>query len=105
MKRTDLKHVSTLELLIELMYDGQSGLVPNLKDLEPIPVADLIDALVLRADQDVGLDFDSWYQWYLSDGSPAAAEEKDILENLLTFKRETDAIIRRIVEQRGGSTD
>ena len=105
MKRTDLKHVSTLELLIELMYDGQSGLVPDLKDLEPIPVADLVDALVLRAGQDVGLDFDSWYQWYLGDGSPAAAEGKDILENLLTFKREADAIIRRIVEQRAGPTD
>ena len=105
MKRTDLKHLSTLELLIELMYDGQSGLVPDLKELEPIPVADLADALVLRADQDVGLDFDSWYQWYLSDSSPAAAEEKDILENLLTFKRETDAIIRRIVEQRGRPPD
>lgn len=105
MKTTDLKHLSTLELLIELMYDGQSGLVPDLKNLEPIPVADLVDALVVRANQDVGLDFDSWYQWYLGDSSPAAAEEKDILQNLLTFKRETDAIIRRIVEQRGGPPD
>lgn len=105
MRIAELEQIGTLELLIELMYDGQSGLVDELKALEPISVTDLIDTLATRTGQDVGPEFESWYRWYLSDSSPAKPAEKDILENLLDFKQKTDALVRRIVEQRGEPPD
>jgi hypothetical protein len=100
MKTFILGQLSTLELLVELMYGGHSGLVDDLKDSEPIPITELLKVLRVRSGQDVGDDFESWYQWFVRGDSGASAEEQSILENLFSFKQETDAIFRRIRDQR-----
>lgn len=105
MTKSKLDRFSTLELLIELMYGGRSGLVDELRDHEPIPSSDLLEVLRVRAGSDVGDDFDSWYQWYLSGNACSSAEEQDILGNLFAFKQKTDDIVERIKAQRSSQSD
>jgi len=100
-----LDHANTLELLIELMYEGQSGFIDELKGHEPIPLIRLFEVLRVRAGRNLGDSFDGWYQWYLGTDSGATAEEQDILENLFAFKQKTDAIVLRIKQQRGQPSD
>lgn len=93
-----LEECSPLELLIELMYDGESGLVHELKAIEPILNSEITAALRSKLGCDYGDEFDLWYEWYISVDSPASNEEKDILENLYTFKNKFDhlaGIIKR----------
>jgi hypothetical protein len=91
-----LEKTTTLELLIELMYEGRSGLIDRLKENEPIPVPSLLEVLRARAQRDVGLGFADWYEWFEKEAAEATPEERDILKNLHDFKTKTDKLIRRI---------
>lgn len=97
--RTKIDSASTLELLIELMYNGKAEIVPELAHLEPIPVEDIADILTARYRKTFGTDFSRWYAWFISKDCSSSEEEKDILVNLKSFKDETGELLKRIREQ------
>ncbi len=87
---------SNLELLIELMYSGQSGIVPSLAEEEPIDVDLIVGVLASRTEKSGRRSFEDWYTWFLSDASGETDSDKEILENLAEFKSKFDDIVERI---------
>lgn len=90
-----LTRASTLELLIELMYEGKGQIVPALLSFEPILQEDICAVLASRHGINFGTDFDAWFTWFEGNESPGLPEEKDVLSELWTFKRKIDPLFER----------
>jgi len=99
MEQNRLENATTLELLIELMYEGKSGIVPELGPLEPIPVEALAELLGSRHNQRLGTSFEAWNNWFQGPGSPASKEDRETLERLKDFKDRTDPLFKRARER------
>ena len=91
-----LDKASNLELLIELMYSGKSGIVESLLDEEPIDVIETAKTLAARTGRTVDTSFLKWYEWYLGEDSGESDSDKDILRSLAEFKAQFDDIVKRI---------
>ena len=99
MQQNQLGSATTLELLIELMYAGKSGIVPDLQALEPISVDDIVSALESRHAGHLGSSFDTWYAWFQGPSSPATKEDRDTLFRLKDFKDKSDPLFKRARER------
>ena len=98
MSTDQLKSATTLELLIELMYAGKSGIVPDLQALEPISVDEIVSTLETRHANRPGSSFEAWYAWFQSPSSPGTQDERDTLMRLKDFKDKSDPLFRRARE-------
>ena len=90
-----LKSVKTIELIIELMYGGESKFLPALQSFEPISPKVLCAILTSRHGISLGEEFDLWYQWFLGEQSPGTTEEKETLRELRMFQEKTDALFKQ----------
>ena len=99
MPRDQLEKSTTLELLIELMYAGKSGIVPELQALEPISVEEIVSVLESRHKQHLGNNFESWNSWFQGQSSPGPQEDRETLLRLKDFKDKSDPLFKRAREQ------
>ena len=90
-----LKNVKTIELIIELMYEGESKFLPALLPFEPISPRNLCAILASRHGISLGEEFDPWFQWFLGEQSPGTTEEKETLRELRMFQEKTDPLFKQ----------
>lgn len=94
-----LKSVPTLQLLIELMYDGRCGFIPNLHGHEPLDISAIGAALRERTGADCGDDFEDWYDWFMAQTERSTAEERAILHTMKHSKQRQDYFLRAAAER------
>lgn len=54
-------HVSTYYLILELLNNGDCGLLP---DIEPISLSSIVDELLSRSKENFGSDPEAWARWF-----------------------------------------
>lgn len=97
---TNLERATNLELLIELMYLGKSGIVEFLANDEPIDTMAIGEVLASRTGRAPNTDFEIWYAWFVDANSRESDSDKEILRNLREFKSKFDEIVQRIRDSR-----
>jgi hypothetical protein len=92
-----LESATTIDLLIELLYDGKSRIIPALEPFEPIPPQDLCAVLTRRHGVRLGDAFVEWFNWFCSDSDQGVGsdEERKTLTELKAFKDKTDPLFER----------
>ena len=60
-----LAQASISNLLAELLHDGEAKNIPELLDLEPISIGDIVRVLRDKTGKDFGNDALSWLAWYM----------------------------------------
>lgn len=90
-----LTSAKTIELVIELMYGGESKFLPALQSLEPISPKNLCEILASRHGISLGEEFEPWYQWFLGEKSPGTTEEKETLRELRMFQEKTAPLFQQ----------
>jgi hypothetical protein len=94
-----LKDVSTMHLIIELIYSGRAELIPELLPDEPFDPEAIASELERRTEQMFGLDSKRWVEWFNASTS-ATPSEKETLGTLYEFKCAQDPIQERIIKRR-----
>lgn len=96
--------VSTLHLLVELMYGGESKLIPDLEPLEPISFDLLVETLSRRAQKNFGGDVDAWCEWFLHDETAGTQEDRTTLAHMLKVKKQTDYYYGKLSKKDEGAS-
>jgi len=94
-----LKSIPTLQLLIELMYDGRCGPILKLDAHEPLDTAAIAAALRERTGADCGEDFEDWYDWFMVQTAHSTAEERAILRTMKQAKQRQEYFLRAAAER------
>lgn len=97
-----LSDVSTYYLVLELMNNGDVGLLP---ELEPIPEPEIIEELEHRTQECSGSSKDKWAQWFLGAADHGSELERAnfmmFLETRTMLSRSIEKV--RIADQKGNS--
>jgi hypothetical protein len=96
MLEKSLNDSTTLELLVELIHEGSSGIIPGLKAYEPIEQAKIFQYLAIKNNINFGESKQAWLDWFLSKECPHSSEDKRILHSLLEFKSQTDPLFDKL---------
>ena len=93
----NISEVSTLNLLIEFMYQGKAEIIDEISHLEPFEVSEILKVLKTRVGQDYGQDFNSWFNWFIDKNNrKIKEEEKENLRLLKANKERDDFYIKKI---------
>lgn len=87
--------VSTLHLLVELLYEGKSGLIPELERYEPIDLTKVCSELAERSGTtSLTNSPQQWLDWYL-ESSLLSDKDRNTLVEMIQFKKKNDAFLQR----------
>lgn len=89
-----MNHLTAFQLLVELMYDGRSELFDELRHVEPLETARIIERLHEISGKDFGQDFEAWMDWYTNQTEIGTYDERENLRELYRFKLDTDRFTR-----------
>lgn len=90
----NLSDVPVLSLLVELLYEGKSRLIPELESFEPIDVNVLCDELKARyGHSSAAITPNEWLAWSLQSGDLSEGDRNTLAE-LVSFKQKQDDFIR-----------
>lgn len=86
--------LSTYHLLVELIYDGRAGSIPELEPIEPIDVVLLVDALSQRTHQDHGSDVAAWCRWFVEFDEQATESQKTTIKMLKAWRDRDEGFVK-----------
>lgn len=82
----NIQKASNLELIIELMYDGECRMVESLVDEEPVDTRLICKLLASRTGKLPINKFEYWYEWFIDEATLEKTSDKNILKKLYDFK-------------------
>jgi hypothetical protein len=91
---TLLQTISTRDLLIELMYGGSCGILPELSPREPFLIESLVAELESRSGKSFGVDLRAWVDWYVLEDSHSDSDRNTLTE-MYRFKTSSDDLSKR----------
>ena len=96
----NLKDLTDLELIIELLYEGDSKVIPRARMLEPIDIS-LISVELKNRYQIKKLDsIKGILNFFMGENSPLSEEEKSTLIGMKDFKDKTDPLFKKIRDRK-----
>lgn len=93
---TNIEKLSNFELLIELIYDGQSRMVESLMDEEPIDTSLIYKLLASRTGKPHINKFEYWYKWFVDEATNETALDKNTIKWLNDFRCKFKKFMGRI---------
>ena len=87
-----MRELTVFELLVELMYDGKSGLIEDLVPDEPLDVECIVKELesLLLTGLTYGKDIEGWVFWFSSQTVLGSKDERINIKDMYLFKMEMD---------------
>ena len=92
----NLNELSTLHLLIELMYQGKAEIIDEIIHFEPFSISEILEILRERAGEDYGQNFDDWFNWFMHTSDVGTQKEKENLRLLKSNKDRDDYYVNKI---------
>ncbi len=88
--------LSIFHLLVELMYEGNSGLLDELRKYEPFDTEWLLGELVKESGQKNGNNITKWIDWYVHQSVYGSEDDRNNLRSMYEFKAKSDQIRIRL---------
>lgn len=88
-----LSSVSTYFLILELLNEGKSGLLPN---IEPIEMSEIFTELETRTENKMDRDKEAWATWFLGNDKHGTELERSNLLIFLETRRHMQRLWRSV---------
>ena len=82
----NIQKASNLELIIELMFDGECRMVKSLVDEEPVDTRLICKLLASRTGRLPINKLEYWYEWFIDEATLEKTTDKNLLKKLHDFK-------------------